>query len=259
VENFLKEFRNCFFNNIDNKEKLKPYISLVYYKVAYYGVLFKEDADKSFRIIQQLQSEISKKHIPNSSGGNFILISDHNDYFNKSDHEFVNHRYYDGIAGTLEGVLANIRNNGLIFNIIDLVDINDLSSNDFFFFTGEYKSENRRLKKPNMFNSFEELFINKKDIEKCIEALMMYRPERPLINKNKIWIGSKKDKGLIVAWIERMETMSIPKIRRLNERALLVELLNKYFKDLDMGNDARVFGNIVKQSVKNSFIALLPE
>ncbi|GAB3923405.1 hypothetical protein [Larkinella terrae] len=109
------------------------------------------------------------------------------------------------------------------------------------------------------YNSFEELFINLIDIEKCIDALRRYRPEKSVLGEGRNWTGVNKDKGVIVAWIERMEGMRKPKIRRLSNRKRLVMLLNNFFLDLNMGKDARVFSNPVDLNVKQAFEALMPD
>ena len=110
-----------------------------------------------------------------------------------------------------------------------------------------------------VYASFEDLFINPADIEPCINALRWYRPEEPILGDGRNWTGSRKDRGLLVAWIERMETMNPQKIRPLTDRKKLVKLLNGYFENLNMGAAARVFDNPVNPDARNSFTSLIPQ
>lgn len=115
-----------------------------------------------------------------------------------------------------------------------------------------------KLEKPH-YKSFDKLFINTLDIEPCIQALRSYRPEKPVLGEGLTWTGSIKDKGLIVAWIERLETIEPKKIVRLSNRKQLVELLNAYFENLEMGKDASVFNKVVDPTLQDAFKSLLPE
>ncbi|MCX6214649.1 hypothetical protein [Spirosoma sp.] len=109
------------------------------------------------------------------------------------------------------------------------------------------------------YKSFTDLFINSSDINCCIQALRNYRPEKPVLGEGLSWTASIKDKGVIVAWIERMETMNPKKIKRLSNRKKLVKLLNAYFENLEMGKDASVFNKVVDKSLKDAFKALIPK
>jgi hypothetical protein len=115
------------------------------------------------------------------------------------------------------------------------------------------------LKDEMKYSCFTDLFINPSEVNYCIQALRNYRPEKPVLGEGLAWTASIKDKGLIVAWIERMETMEPKKIKRLSNRKELVKLLNAYFEDLEMGKDARVFSEIVDPTLQDAFKALLPK
>lgn len=121
------------------------------------------------------------------------------------------------------------------------------------------KSPQKEIKSDTEYDSFEKLFPSCEILDTCVDALRRYRPENPVLGEGLTWKGGKKDKGLFVAWIERMESMKSPKITRLGNREHLVKLLNAYFINLNLGKDARVFSNIVTQKRKDDFIALLPD
>ncbi|GAB3539380.1 hypothetical protein [Spirosoma fluminis] len=110
------------------------------------------------------------------------------------------------------------------------------------------------------YKSFEELFYDPNDINKCLEALRNFRPDKPVLGEGKNWTGGPKDVGILVAWIDRMETMKKAKIRKLTDHPQLVCLLKQFFVGLDkMGKQARIFDNIVKKDQRDRFIALMPE
>ena len=92
----------------------------------------------------------------------------------------------------------------------------------------------------------------------CVDALRKCRPEKPILGEGLNWTGGQKDKGFFVAWIERMETMKKPKIAYLGNRKQLVQLLNAYFVNLNLGKDARMFSNGAPKEKKDAFLALLP-
>lgn len=109
------------------------------------------------------------------------------------------------------------------------------------------------------YDTFPDLFKNPADVGPCVEVLRKYRPQKPVLGEGLTWVGSRKDRGLLVAWIERMEQTSQPKIHRLGDRKELVRLLNNYFANLSMGKDARVFGTPTDKDVKDRFVALMPD
>ena len=111
----------------------------------------------------------------------------------------------------------------------------------------------------NTYTSFEDLFFDKGQIERCINALRDFDRDKPVLGSDRNWLGSRKKKGIIVAWVERLESMKPAKIRRISDRRNLVELLNRFFEGLDMGEDARVFRAIVPHDLKHTFAALLPD
>jgi hypothetical protein len=109
------------------------------------------------------------------------------------------------------------------------------------------------------FTSFTDLFFQAADIKLAVDALRKIRPEKPLLTTNGHWITRKKDgsKGILVAWIERLENTH--KIRVVSNRKALVSLLNAYFPGLDMGGSARTFGDPTEESIRLGFISLIPK
>ena len=114
-----------------------------------------------------------------------------------------------------------------------------------------------RLPADPVHNSFEELFCVPEDIDYCVDALRRYRLEKPVLSMGLNWLGSHKDKTIIVAWIEAMEGLKVPKIYRLADRKQLVKLLNSYFSNLNMGTHARSFGNVVDRDAKDRLVSLI--
>ncbi|GAB3501054.1 hypothetical protein GCM10027341_27300 [Spirosoma knui] len=110
--------------------------------------------------------------------------------------------------------------------------------------------------KAPLYLTFEDLFILPANVDICVDVLRKYRLDAPLLGEKNNWIGSFKDRGVIVAWIDQLEAKG--KIRRI-DRKQLVGLLNNFFSDLNMGKDARVFNNITKRDVKDYFASQLPQ
>ncbi|MBD2752608.1 hypothetical protein [Spirosoma validum] len=112
---------------------------------------------------------------------------------------------------------------------------------------------------PAQGETFIDLFFNASDIDTCVEALRLIRPERPVINATGRWVGGESDgsKGILVGWIDRLEYCN--KIRKMQDRKKLISLLEEYFPGLKMGASARIFANTAKDSIRLGFAALLPK
>ncbi|GAB2605674.1 hypothetical protein [Spirosoma areae] len=109
------------------------------------------------------------------------------------------------------------------------------------------------------YKTFEELFISPANINKCLDVLRAYRPEKPILGEGTNWLGGPNAKAVLIAWIERMESMNPQKINKLSNRKQLVALLNAYFPALKMGIFARSFDNIIDADIKDKITAMMPE
>ena len=109
-----------------------------------------------------------------------------------------------------------------------------------------------------VYSTFFDLFINPDEFDICIDALRKFRPEKPVVNDSGHWIGGKRDnsKTILVGWVDRLEHLR--KIAKLDNRRHLARLLENHFTGLKFGKDARIFYDLVDETIRLGFVATLP-
>lgn len=102
---------------------------------------------------------------------------------------------------------------------------------------------------------FIDLFTRNSNPDECINALRLI--DTPVISEGGSWIGGKGSKSILVAWIKRLEDCD--KIKFIPNRKHLVPLLNEHFPNLQLGSDARIFGevNSIYDRYSEDFAALI--
>ncbi|GAB4007181.1 hypothetical protein GCM10028808_10580 [Spirosoma migulaei] len=263
MTDFWKEFKGSL--PFLPKEEQKLYCNEVYYKIAWYGILFGHlKADYERKLLGNSRSKLSVETYNVVLAYSTAILD-----YSRIIREEAKLR---GVALLLpdELTIESYKPGGTFIqsNTLDAEyskkecerQVATTSTSSTFISTTEgtlRKGKQEAHDQP--YESFVDLFINSADIEPCLQALRNYRPDKPILGEGLTWTGSIKDKGLIVAWIERLETMEPKKIKRISNRKQLVVLLNTYFEDLEMGRDASVFNKVVDPSFQDAFKALLPK
>lgn len=110
VENFLNEFKECLFNNLDRKENLKPYITEIYYKIAFYGHLYRS-------LFEEYELRLFR---------NTGEITFDSDRWPKTSY----YKIEDAFA-SICSVLSSIRSNARSYEIVDLLPLEEMEDSNF--------------------------------------------------------------------------------------------------------------------------------
>ena len=112
----------------------------------------------------------------------------------------------------------------------------------------------QRIPAPEYAN-FADLFINKNDLEKCVDALRKVRP--PVVNDAGVCIGTTV-RAKIIAWLDVLEQRN--KIQIPADKRQLSKLVNDFFPGLKMNTkDSSIYGKSshVREKYHADFLSLI--
>lgn len=102
------------------------------------------------------------------------------------------------------------------------------------------------------FNSLSEVFVSPEAYQAAIEALMNVQP--PIISETKDYLLSERKKSALAAWVEVLKYRG--KIKPV-PNTLLSKLLNKEFKNLNLGEDGSTLNEPGQTAYKKYYTPLL--